>query len=188
MPDRDVKTIKDQIFFQYAKIIAKSAFNLDNGIEAKKRCYGFIKNTFKKLKDGSMSWSDILREDMQFVENEKQCIYCGAAGDLQREHIVPKTLSVNERCAICDVIQAVHNIIYACKECNLRKGQKGLYTYWDEINSGKEKSFDYLPLLLEKKYLKTIYKCHECAGTLDLKITDIHPADIDCVINEHLKK
>ena len=27
MPDRDVKTVKDQIFFHYAKIIAYSAFD-----------------------------------------------------------------------------------------------------------------------------------------------------------------
>ena len=26
---------------------------------------------------------------------------------------------------------------------------------------------DYVPALLEKKYLKTIYNCHLCAGTLD---------------------
>jgi hypothetical protein len=39
MPDREVKTIKQLIFYQYAKIIAKSAF----GPEAKKTSYGFIK-------------------------------------------------------------------------------------------------------------------------------------------------
>lgn len=36
MPDRDVKTILDVINFQYAKIIACSAFGYVNGTEAKK--------------------------------------------------------------------------------------------------------------------------------------------------------
>jgi hypothetical protein len=29
---------------------------------------------------------------------------------------------------------------------------------------------DIIPALLEKKYLKTIYSCHECAGNLDKAI------------------
>jgi len=187
MPDKEVKTIKDQIFFQYAKIIAKAAFNLHNGVDAKKTHYGFIKETFRNLKSGKMSWSDILREDMQFIEKEKECIYCGAKDNLQKDHIVPKSLAVNERCCKCDTIQAVHNIIFACKDCNLEKLQKGLYTYWCEKHRDKPKPFDYIPVLLEKKYLKTIYKCHECAGTLDLEIENIHPTDIDCVVDKYIK-
>jgi hypothetical protein len=40
------------------------------------------------------------------------------------------------------------------------------YTYfWDRL-PGEKKFYDRIPPLLEKKYLKTIYCCHECAGTL----------------------
>ena len=34
MPDRDVSTIRDLIYYQYAKIIAKSAFAASDGWEA----------------------------------------------------------------------------------------------------------------------------------------------------------
>jgi len=37
MPERDVKTIQDLIFYQYAKIIARRAFDVPDGKEAKKR-------------------------------------------------------------------------------------------------------------------------------------------------------
>jgi hypothetical protein len=50
MPDRDVETIRDVIFYQYAKIIARSAFSMPNGKEAKRGHYGFIKKTFRELK------------------------------------------------------------------------------------------------------------------------------------------
>ena len=33
MPDRDVKTVDDVIFFQYAKIIARSAFKGGDGMD-----------------------------------------------------------------------------------------------------------------------------------------------------------
>jgi hypothetical protein len=55
MPDRDVKTIQDLIYYQYAKIIARSAFSVSSGKEAKKRHYGFIKKTFRQLNSGSKS-------------------------------------------------------------------------------------------------------------------------------------
>jgi hypothetical protein len=35
MPDRDVRTIGDLIWYQYAKLIARSAFGAANGKEAK---------------------------------------------------------------------------------------------------------------------------------------------------------
>jgi hypothetical protein len=63
MPDRDVETTRDLIFYQYAKLIARSAFKENDGESAKGRHYGFIKNTFRDLKSGKMSWSDILRKD-----------------------------------------------------------------------------------------------------------------------------
>ncbi len=56
--------------------------------------YGLIKNKFRELKSGVISWSEITREDKQLVEAEKQCIYCGAEGDLNWEHIVPKSLRI----------------------------------------------------------------------------------------------
>ena len=36
MPDRGVRTIRDLIYYQYAKIIARRAFSMPDGKEAKK--------------------------------------------------------------------------------------------------------------------------------------------------------
>ena len=49
MPERDVTTIKDLIFYQYAKIIARSALHAPDGTAAKANHYGFIKQTFREL-------------------------------------------------------------------------------------------------------------------------------------------
>jgi hypothetical protein len=43
MPDRDVTTIKDLIYYQYAKIIARSAFSVPDGAAD-----SFIKQTFRE--------------------------------------------------------------------------------------------------------------------------------------------
>ena len=167
MPDRDVETIRDLIFYQYAKIVARRAFAAADGKEAKKQHYGFIKNTFRELKSGVKSWSEITREDWQFVEAEKRCVYCGSESDLHREHIVPKSLAIRPECKTCDVIQGIHNQIWACAGCNCLKGTKGLYEFYRAKYPGERKFYDLIPPLLEKKYLKTIINCHQCAETLD---------------------
>jgi len=163
MPDREVKTIRDLIFYQYAKIIAKSAM----GPDSKKNAYGFIKTKFRELRDDEMKWSDILREDKQFVDAEKKCVYCGSTENLQWEHIVPKSLLINSGCPSCDRIQGIHNQIWACRTCNTRKGAKGMYHFMKELYPEAKPFSDIIPALLEKKYLKTIWYCHLCSGTLD---------------------
>lgn len=166
MPDRDVKTIRDLIYYQYAKIVAKSAFHMPDGESAKKQHYGFIKQTFRKLQSGEKKWSDILREDKQLVEAENKCAYCGTEGNMAWEHIVPKSIKIKPECAACETIQGIHNQVRACQPCNSKKGTKGLYQFYrQQVPEGDY--FDSIPELIEKKYLKTIFNCHECAGTLD---------------------
>jgi hypothetical protein len=183
MPDREVQTIRDMIYFQYAKIIARSAFKVADGEEAKKLHYGFIKNTFRDLKSGGKSWSHIEREDWQLVEAEKKCIYCSSSENLHREHIVPKSLRIKPDCETCDSIQSIHNQVWACGACNSAKGTLGLYEFFRKMRPEEKKYFDFIHPLVEKKYLKTIMKCHECAGTLDIsdlnKDGELSVLDID---------
>ncbi len=144
MPDREVKTIRDIINYQYAKIIACSAFRCVSGVEAKKRHYGFIKNTFRDLSSGRKTWSDIEREDWQLVESDKECAYCGDNGTLAREHIVPWSLRINEHCFACDTIQSIHNKVWACKICNSEKSTIGVYTFYRKRLPAERKYFDLL--------------------------------------------
>jgi hypothetical protein len=188
MPIRNAKTIRDLIYYQYAKIIARRAFGTADGKEAKKKHFGFINKTFQELQNGIKSWSDIMREDWQFVEADKRCIYCGSEAELHREHIVPKSLAIRPECGTCDVIQGIHNQIWACGGCNSLKGTKGLYEFYRAKYPGERKFYDLIPPLLEKKYLKTIFNCHQCAGTLDDgnvgRDGEITVLDIDSVVHK----
>jgi hypothetical protein len=186
MPDRDVKSTRDLIYYQYAKIIARSAFGQPDGKAAKQKHYGFIKNTFRDLKTGKKTWSEITREDRQLVESEKRCVYCGATADLSWEHVVPQSVAILERCSDCERISGIHNQVWACRSCNSAKGASGLYEFYRRRYPEDSKYYDRIPPLLEKKYLKTIYWCHECAGTLDVFDLDgdgkITVLDIDAVL------
>jgi len=167
MPDREVKTVRDIIYYQYAKVIARSAFKEGDGKAAKAKHYGFIKQTFRALKSGEKKWSDVMREDWQLVEGPKACAYCSETTGLCKEHIVPRSLRIKPECASCDTIQGIHNQVWACSTCNSAKGAKGLYQFFKARNSDEKKYYDLIPPILEKKYLKAMFMCHQCAGTLD---------------------
>ncbi len=175
MPDRDVRTLRDLIWYQYAKIIAKRAL----GREAKRDHYGFVKQTLRDLQRGRKQWSDILREDWQLVEAEKRCVYCGSSDNLSREHLVPKTLRINDRCPACDVIQSIHNQVWSCRSCNSQKGTMGLYVFFSKQLPSDRKFYDRIPPLAEKKYLKTVYECLEkCTSILNFEPQDGKQPDV----------
>lgn len=187
MPDREVQTIRDLIFYQYSKLICRSAFKIPDGMQAKGKHYGFIKNTFRDLKSGRKIWSDIIREDLQFVEIEKKCIYCGSEENVTRKHIVPKSLHIKIDCATCDRIQGIHNLVWACKNCNSSKSTQGLYEFYQFRYPSEKKFYDLIPPLAEKKYLKTMYYYHECSHTLNdsdpNKVGKIDVSDIDSILH-----
>ena len=167
MPDKDTKTLRDVIWFQYAKLIARSAFKLSDGHAAKKRCYGFIKNLFRELQAGKKTWSDITREDGQLADDEKRCVYCGNVENLAHEHLVPMSLLISDRCPSCDKIQSTYNQVWVCKSCKSAKGTMGMYTFFNLRMPEIRKFYDFLPASVEKKYLKTAYECLDCAKCLD---------------------
>jgi len=70
MPPSAVKTLRDLIYWQYAKIISESAgFGKGN--------YRFIMDRFKRLQSGEIEWSSSIREWIKEKESPDQCIYCG---------------------------------------------------------------------------------------------------------------
>ena len=84
MPPSAVKTIRDLIYWQYAKIISESA-------GYGKRQYGFVMNRFKSLQSGKISWSTSIREYIKEREKTDVCIYCGSKSDLTLDHILPRS-------------------------------------------------------------------------------------------------
>ena len=146
MPPSAVKTIQDQIYWQYAKLISKSA---GLGIDAR----AFQMDRFKKLQSGEIKWSGTIREWLKEHEKPNECVYCGAETDLTTEHILPR---------VCGGPDIVDNAVRVCKSCNSSKGGKRLYEWFGLAEKDK------VPRIAEGKYLKLLYDFHEKMGTLDI--------------------
>lgn len=149
MPPSAVRTVEDVIYWQYAKLMAKSSRHAD---------YGFIMNKFKQLQNGQIKWSGSIREYMRDFERGRVCIYCGKEGDLTMDHLIPRSRGGPD---IGD------NAIFACKTCNSSKGSKGVYE-WYTLERRNE-----ILRIVEGKYLKLLYDLHKKKGTLDKGRTDL---------------
>ncbi len=154
MPPSAVKTIRDLIFWQYAKIISTSS-----GIG--KKNYGFIMTKFKELQTGEISWNEI----REYVKERKinVCIFCGSETELTVEHLFPRVLNGpdNEK-----------NIIWICKKCNSSKGSKKLYEWWTTRIGLKNAKYN-VPRIAEGKYLKLIYESLKRSDMLEFDIEKI---------------
>jgi len=142
MPPGAVRSIRDLIFWQYAKLIARSA-----GIESP----AFQMSRFTSLRDGKIQWSSTIREWLHEHEKPDECIYCGAKTNLTTEHILPRSRGGPDH---------PDNAIRACKACNSGKGDRRLYEWMGLENR------DEIPRIAEGKYLKLLYQLHEERGTL----------------------
>ncbi len=161
--DKYIRTIKHLIYYQYIKILAKNVL----GEKSEKENSGFIKELFLDFIKNNQEWSDVLREDKHLIVEEEKCVYCGSRNFLNWEDIIPSSLSIHDRCSTCDKIQNIHNQAWTCNSCKNKKGNNGLYSFYKELFPGDNKFFNHIPPLLEMKYLKTIYYCHNCNNTLD---------------------
>jgi hypothetical protein len=144
-PPNAVKTVRELIYWEYAKVIAHGA-----GFEGN---YGFIMSRFQKLKKGEMKWSDIMRDDRKTIELGKSCcIYCNCKKNLSWDHLIPLHKGGPN---------IISNQIVACRSCNSSKGDKDIFEWY----AGRQEE---IPALVKSKYLKLVYDFHEAMGTLDL--------------------
>lgn len=166
MPPAVVKTIKEGIYWQYAKLISKSA-GFDIGERA------FQMSTFLKLRDGKMKWSGAINEYVREHENKNACIYCESTEKLTLEHILPRSRGGPD---ITD------NAVFVCKKCNSSKGAKRLYEWKGYENRDK------IPGIAEGKYLKLLFGLHEKMGTLNVSRDQIQQLCCKCDLGEECKK
>ncbi len=146
MPPKNVRTIRDLIYWEYAKLIAGSAVG-------DRKNYGFIMHTYNNLRTKKIHPSAILRENQMLVkEASNTCSYCGCNENLQWEHIIPKSRAGPD---------SIDNMVLSCRKCNLSKGDRDPFEWY-----GKEKRYE-IPRLILGKYLKLVYEAHEKSGTID---------------------
>jgi hypothetical protein len=157
VPPSAVKNIRDVIYWQYAKLIARSA--------GQEKRFGFVMDRFKKLQSEEIGWSGSIREYIREQEVSGRCIYCGSTDDLSVDHLIPRARGGPE---------SGDNAVTACRSCNSSRGDKGIYE-WFELGGRND-----IPRIVEGKYLKELYALHERKGTLNIGLGEIESLCKDC--------
>lgn len=145
-----MKTIQEEIFYEYAKLISRSAFE-----EIR---YKFVTDRFKALRDGIITMSDTNREWQREQELQKECVFCGSQENLQMDHLIPRSRGGKD---------SADNMVWSCQTCNSCRGNKGIFAWL-----GLEKK-DNLHILVAGKYLKELFDLHTEKGTIHIDVDNI---------------
>jgi 5-methylcytosine-specific restriction endonuclease McrA len=130
MPPGYVKTIHDEILYEYAKLISRSAYG---SLERP-----FITDRFFKLKNETIKISDTIREWEREQSLPRECVFCGSKEYLSTDHLIPRNRGGDD---------SSDNLVLACKSCNSSRGDKGVFEWL-----GLEKK-DGLHRIVAGKYL-----------------------------------
>jgi len=146
MPPGYVRTIREEIFYEYAKLISRSVF--DGKIN-----YKFVSDRFKAFRDGQATMSGTIREWQREQELPEECVFCGSKANLQVDHLIPRSRGGSD---------SADNTVWSCSTCNASRGDKGVFQWL-----GLKKK-DRLHRLVAGKYLKQLYELHNEKLTLDI--------------------
>jgi len=157
MPPHYVKTIREEILYEYAKLISRSAYGTLQR--------GFITERFQKLRDGEITISDTIREWEREQQLPKECVFCGTTDDLTTEHLIPINRGGDD---------SADNLVLSCRTCNSSRGDKGVFEWL-----GLEKK-DRLHRLVAGKYLKQLLTVHERSHTLEISKSQVGQLCASC--------
>ena len=157
MPPPYVKSIREEILYEYAKLISRSAYG---SLERP-----FITERFMKLRADEITVSDTIREWEREQELPKVCVFCGGQSDLSTDHLIPKNRGGDD---------SADNLVLSCRSCNSSRGDRGIFEWL-----GLKKK-DNLHRLVAGKYLKQLLRVHEAAGTLNVTKKDIGSLCVTC--------
>ncbi|MCG3226013.1 MAG: HNH endonuclease [Candidatus Heimdallarchaeota archaeon] len=144
MLPQTVKSVKDLIFWQYAKVISHSSGYGRSNMQ-------FIENYYQRLRNEEITWEIALKEFKSTVETTQSCAFCGEVRKLSLEKMIPSVSELSDN-------REYH--LFLCKGCNSSKGNKGLYQWYGVDN------LEDIPRNIEGKYLKLLYELHQVRGTL----------------------
>ena len=156
MPPPEVQTLRDLMYWQYAKILSSNA-----GMG--KREHHFVLDRYHKLREGGIAWSSI-DDYVKQKEDSSYCVHCQKPGLLTLDHLFPTSLHGPKD---------GKNAVWVCGACREYKGTRRLYEYW--VSQGGLDAAKYnIPHVAEGKYLSLLHDLFDGAGVLDLDAAEIH--------------
>jgi hypothetical protein len=150
MPPPYVLTIRDQILYEHAMLMSRTAFG--------KLVHGYIYDRFKLLRDGRLKIADTILEWECEGDLPHECVFCGSGENLTTNHLISVRKGGSD---------SADNRVLTCQSCNTQRGGKGIFEWLGMIRK------DSLHRLVAARYLQQLLKAHHTAGTLDVSKEEI---------------
>lgn len=150
-------SVFETLMYEYAKLIADRAVDERDSVAPAARVgsgyWSFVSRTFKKLSQGEIAASAILRENKLLVSLGQECAYCEATGRLQWEHIVPLSRGGPD---------TIDNLVLSCATCNRDKGTRNPVEWYFEQGLDRKN----VPRIVMGKLVKLALEEHLRRGSL----------------------
>ncbi len=144
-------TLRERLFKAYANLAMAHAAVTDGANKYGPKHFMIRSRLLKGLQQGTMQIGTLLDDERIKLVHAKACVYCGAAGKLSLDHLLPKHRGGPE---------SADNVVWACRPCNSSKQDADVLTWLS--TQGR-----FPPLLLLRRYLKLAIRHCEAAGILD---------------------
>ncbi len=146
VPPGYVRTIRELIFYEYARIISMSS--LKGSVD-----YAFVSNRFKALQTGTLTIPTLNREWKQEQNIPMECIFCGAKDVLLVDHLIQLNRGGTDNS---------DNTFLSCPSCLTSRNRRNLFQWLGPM--GKDR----LHRLVLGSYLKQLFDLHSRKGSLEL--------------------
>ena len=151
-----LSNVFETIMYEYAKLIADRAVEQRDSLAPANRegseYWSFVWLSFRKLAEGRISSSTVLRENKLLVAGAAKCAYCEETGTLQWEHIIPTSRNGPN---------TIDNMVLSCPKCNREKAARNPLEWYE----AKKIDRKYISRLVMGKLLKVVLEEHRRRGT-----------------------
>ncbi len=138
------KTIQDQFYYEFAKLLSKAHFNSEIHFD-------YVKEKYLALSKGQIHMALSLLEKEGVSELPMVCAFCGSKRDLQTSYLIPLAKGGWD---------SPDNQVLSCKACFTSRENRGIFEWL-----GLKKKETLHPLVAGK-YLIELFVYNKAKGTL----------------------
>ena len=169
MPQKELTTVKELLFWSYANLAMAHSAVARNQDKYKPFNYMIRARLFKGLLNGTMNIRTLFDDEKIKLQSGKKCSYCGSDKHLAIDHIFPQKLGGKD---------SGDNLIYACKSCNSSKGKKDMMEWM--LSKG-----NFPALMILRRYLKLIIQYCIDENLMEKHIEELkgqeYPFKLECI-------
>jgi HNH endonuclease len=151
-------TVRELLVWSYANLAMAHAAVTEGAAKYGPRYYAIRTRLHKGFLTGQTSIHSLTDDERLKMTLPQSCCYCGTKERLSIDHLIPLDRGGPD---------IGENMVWACRSCNSSKSATDMLEWF-------RRKEQFPPLLLLRRYLKSVYQFCCDGGLLDASVSDVH--------------